>query len=315
MKEKIGLALGSGAARGLAHIGVLKVLEREGIRPDVVAGSSMGALVGALYARDRNIGRIEELALEVDWKKVVLLIDPTLPRTGFIEGRKAKDLLKSIIGDMEFSELGLPFACVTADIESGEEVVIEDGPVVEAVRASVSIPVIFTPVKRKGRFLVDGGLVNPIPVSVVRRMGAGFIIAVNVIPDVRQRRHEPEREGPEKEYSTPPHLNHITDKIEELTEDTRKKTEVLGKIPRLLKERKVEKFEAPSIFSVIMQTVHIAMYQGVESSLDGADLVIEPHVAYLGAADFHRAREYISEGERAAEEALLSRKGAQSPGH
>jgi len=185
--KKIGLALGGGAARGLAHIGVLEVLEREGIPVDMIAGTSAGAAVGALYAEDRSVAKIKKLALDMGWRRMVSLVDLALPRSGFIEGTRIKNLLKSIIGDISFSELKIPLSCVATDIRSGEEVVISDGPVLEAVRASISIPVIFTAVKWQDRYLVDGGLVNPVPVSTVRKMGADFVIAVNVIPPMGVR--------------------------------------------------------------------------------------------------------------------------------
>jgi NTE family protein len=185
--KKVGLALGGGAARGLAHIGVLEVLEKEGIPVDMIAGTSAGAAVGALYAQGKRAGQIKELALDTGWWKLVSLIDLALPRSGFIEGTRIKNQLKTIIGDISFSDLKMPLACVATDISSGEEVVINDGSVLEAVRASISVPVIFTAAKRGDRYLVDGGLVNPVPVSTVRRMGADLVIAVNVIPPMGVR--------------------------------------------------------------------------------------------------------------------------------
>jgi NTE family protein len=194
-KKKIGLALSGGAARGLAHIGVLEVLQKEGVPIDIIAGTSAGAVIGAIYAWNQDINRIREHALEPGWKKFAPLIDPSLPRTGLIKGRKIKDLLTSYIGgNTKFSDLKIPFACVATDIETGEEVVIDRGSVAEALRATISIPAIFTVVKREGRYLVDGGLTTPVPVNVVRRMGADFIIAVNVTPDVSTRIEKVHRE-------------------------------------------------------------------------------------------------------------------------
>jgi NTE family protein len=185
--KKVGLALGGGAARGLAHIGVLEVLEREGIPVEMIAGTSAGAAVGALYAEGKRAGQIKELALDTGWRRLISLIDLALPRSGFIEGTRIKNQLKAIIGDISFSDLKIPLACVATDISSGEEVVIKDGSVLEGVRASISVPVIFTAVKWQDRYLVDGGLVNPVPVSTVKEMGAEFVIAVNVIPPMGVR--------------------------------------------------------------------------------------------------------------------------------
>ena len=186
-KRKIGLALGSGAARGLAHIGVLSVLEKEGIPIDMIAGTSIGALIGALYAQGKNADQIKDLVIEVGSKRFSLLADPALPKTGLIKGRKVKNVLKSVIGNIDFKDLKLPFACVATDINSGEEVVIRQGLVWEGVMASGSIPVILPVFKWQGRYLVDGSSVTPVPVSLLKRMGADFIIAVNVIPDVYSR--------------------------------------------------------------------------------------------------------------------------------
>ncbi len=187
-KRKIGLALGSGAARGLAHIGVLEVLEREGIPVDMIAGTSAGALVGALYAQGKDASLIGDLALDLSRKRLASLVDLALPKTGFIGGKKIKEQLELFIGrDTKFSDLRIPLACVATDIVTGEEVIFDQGSVLEAIRASISIPAIFTVVKWQGRYLVDGSLVNPVPVDVVKRMGADFIIAVNVIPDVADR--------------------------------------------------------------------------------------------------------------------------------
>ena len=261
-KTKIGLALGSGAARGLAHIGVLEVLEKEGIPIDMIAGASAGAAVGALYAQGKDAGQIKKLALDIGWKKLAPLIDLSLPKTGFIRGKKIEDLLRLFIGgDIKFSDLEIPLACVTTDIDTGEEVIIDHGSVSEAVRASISIPAIFTLVKRGKRYLVDGGLANPVPVSVVKQMGADFIIAVNVIPDVTARAH------------------------------------------RVNKERAEESRE-PNIFHIIMQSLYIGTYSLARSSLEGADIVIEPQVAHIGAGDLLRAQELILQGELAAQDCI-----------
>jgi NTE family protein len=182
--RKIGLALGGGAARGLAHIGVLEVLEKEGIPIDMIAGTSAGAAIGAIYAQGKDFSVIKKLAINMNRIRLASLVDLALPKTGFIEGKRITQLLQTIIGgEIEFSDLKIPLACVATDISTGEEIVIKQGSVLEAVRASISVPAIFTVVNWKGRYLVDGGLVNPVPVSVIRGMGADLIIAVNVISE------------------------------------------------------------------------------------------------------------------------------------
>ncbi|MAF86104.1 MAG: patatin family protein [Dehalococcoidales bacterium] len=256
-KKKVGLALSSGAARGWAHIGVLGVLEKEDIPIDMIAGTSAGALIGALYAGGKDADQLKKLTMAIDRKTVASLTDPTLPKTGFFEGKKIKDWMRSIIDKVEFRDLRMPFACVATDIQTGEEVVIKQGSVVEGVRASSSAPVIFSIVKWQGRYLVDGGLVNPVPVSVLKDMGADFIIAVNVVPSVSDRVN-----GGNKEP--------------------------------------IEDFKEPNIFSIILRAICIAGYQAVQTSLNGADVVIKPQVAHIGFVDMHRARECIKQGELAA---------------
>ena len=186
---KLGLALGGGVARGLAHIGVLKVLESLRIKPDLIAGTSMGAVIGATYARGMSAGEIEGAALSLNWGRRAWLMDITVPRTGLIRGQRIKRFLEETIGDVHFADLSIPFACTATDLMTGDEVVLQDGPVVDAVRASISIPAIFTPAILDEKILVDGGLRTPIPVRLLRRMGADFIIAVNVLPSATQHSH------------------------------------------------------------------------------------------------------------------------------
>jgi len=186
-RKKVGLVLGGGYARGLAHIGILEVLEREGIPVDMIAGTSIGALIGALYAREKDAVLIKKQAMQLDWVGLTSLVDLTLSKSGFISGKRLTNLLRRFIGDIQFTELEVPLACVATDIITGDEIVINEGKVLEAVRASISIPLIFTVVKKESRYLVDGGLVNPVPVSVAKEMGADFIIAVDVTPDKAER--------------------------------------------------------------------------------------------------------------------------------
>lgn len=186
-RKRVGLALSSGAARGLAHVGVLEVLERNGIPIDLIAGTSIGAIVGAFYAAGKDISEIKKAVVSLNRRQMLSLADFTIPTRGFIKGRKITEWLKSVIGGTCFRDLKIPFACVATDISTGEEVVIKEGSVVAAVRASASMPVIFTPARLGGQFLVDGGLVNPIPVRILRDMGADFVIAVSVVPYLGNR--------------------------------------------------------------------------------------------------------------------------------
>ena len=179
-RRKIGLALGCGGAKGLAHIGVLEVLEEEKFPIHFIAGTSMGALIGGLYASGLGIKKLKEIAYQTDWKKVALLFAPAPSRSGLVSGKRIEKLLRSFLGKRKIEELPLPFACVATDILSGKEIIINQGDLVDAIRASISIQGILTPVIHHERVLVDGGIVNPVPVSVAAKMGANFIIASNV---------------------------------------------------------------------------------------------------------------------------------------
>ncbi len=165
---RIGLALGSGGARGAAHTGVLKVLEREGVRPTVVAGSSIGALIGAAYIVGKPTADMEREWLAVGMSKMLRGFMPTFPSAGLSSGHELSRLLRALFGDVLIEDLPMPFAAVTCDIDTGEQVVLTTGSLVDAIRASTAIPGIFFPVRHGARILVDGGMVDPVPVSACR---------------------------------------------------------------------------------------------------------------------------------------------------
>jgi len=179
MKDKpsIGLALGAGAARGLAHIGVLQVLEKYGIYPDYISGSSIGAIVGALYAAGVKPNMMEGIAKNLDVKNYY---DLKVPRQGFIEGKKIEELMRLLTGDRTFEELKIPLCITAVDLVKCETIILNKGKVYKAIRASISIPGIFVPVYDGDRILVDGGLLERVPIGVVKQMGADIVIGVDV---------------------------------------------------------------------------------------------------------------------------------------
>ncbi|MDA5107820.1 MULTISPECIES: patatin-like phospholipase family protein [Brevibacillus] len=176
-KPKVGLALGSGGARGFAHIGVLKALEANGIEVDMLAGSSMGSLIAAVYANGIEPHMMEKLALNLKRKH---WLDLTVPSLGFVAGEKIKQLIRLLTHGKRIEELPKELAVVATDIETGERVVFREGPVDQAVRASISIPGIFVPERVGDRLLVDGGVIDRVPITVIRDMGADLVIAVDV---------------------------------------------------------------------------------------------------------------------------------------
>ncbi|MCK5510628.1 patatin-like phospholipase family protein [Candidatus Parcubacteria bacterium] len=178
-KLKIGLALGSGGVKGLAHIGVIKVLEKNNIPIDFIAGSSIGALVGTYYAIYKDVDKLEKVALSSNWRTALSLLDPTW-NGGLVKGAKVEDLIKGWFNGYGFDDLKIPLTIVVTDLISGQEVDIASGDLAKAVRASLSVPPIFKPIKYNGYLLADGGLSNPLPDDIVRKMGADIVIAVNL---------------------------------------------------------------------------------------------------------------------------------------
>lgn len=181
-RPKIGLVLGSGGSKGLAHIGVIKVLEKNNIPIDFIAGSSIGAMIGGFYATKKDINQIEEIALSADWKLVFSLLDPSFNR-GVLRGDKVSNFIESHIGGIHFKNLIIPLSVVSTNLRNGEAVVINKGDVASAIRASISMPLVFKPIERDDELLADGGLSMPVPVEVVKKMGAELIIAVNLDAD------------------------------------------------------------------------------------------------------------------------------------
>ncbi|MGQ9734494.1 MAG: patatin-like phospholipase family protein, partial [Candidatus Bipolaricaulia bacterium] len=189
----VGLALSTGGPRGAAHVGVLKVLEEHGVPIDIIAGTSMGALVGGAYAAGVPLQRIEEEWLKTDLLRVARSFLPTFPIRGWSSGNNVLRMLQGLLGGIKIEELPLKFAAVAADLVTGREVILREGPLVEALRASSSIPGLFVPVERGGQVLVDGGLVNPLPVDVARQLGAEVVIAVDLgyYPQLRPKQPAP----------------------------------------------------------------------------------------------------------------------------
>lgn len=174
---KIGLALGSGGARGFAHLGVIKVLVENGIPIDYIAGSSMGSLVACFYGAGLEMDRLYKISTAFKRK---YYLDFTIPKMGFISGKRVKELIRVFTKGKRLEELMIPVSVVATDLMTGEKVVFTEGSIADAVRASISIPGVFVPEKLNGRLLVDGGVVDRVPVSVVKKMGADLVIAVDV---------------------------------------------------------------------------------------------------------------------------------------
>jgi len=290
-RVRIGLALGSGSARGWAHIGVIKALHALGVQPDVIAGCSIGALVGGAYAAG-HIDDLEEWLRTLRKKDVLGFFDVSLMSGGLIAGERLMNFFREYVGNAGIEALPVPFAAVATELSSGREVWLRTGPLIDAVRASISLPGIFTPVQLEGKWLVDGGLINPVPVSVCRAMDADVVIAVNLnggllgrhLPDSTVTRSRPAavREGGE-----PP--NDLTARL---------KNGIRSGLDTVWSQVWRSENDAPGLFDVLASAINIMQDRITRSRMAGEppDLIITPRLEHLGLLEFHRAAEAIEEG-------------------
>jgi NTE family protein len=277
---RIGLALGGGAARGWAHIGVVRALEAAGISPQVVCGTSIGALVGAAYAAGR-IENLEAWVRGLDWPAVSALMDWRMGG-GLMQGQKLVDFFRSQFEDPGIEHLAKRFGCVATELTTGREVWLREGPVIAAVRASIALPGVLTPVVSEGRLLVDGGLVDPVPVSLCRALGADVVIAVDLNWDLIGRRAKVTEIA---DAAVDPARNRLVDAL-------------FGRF----RERSLDAAQMPSLVDVLLTSLNIMQVRITQSRLAGepADVLVRPRLAGIVAMDFHRGPSAIAEGERAA---------------
>lgn len=294
--SQVGLALSSGAAKGLSHIGVIQVLEENGIDVDIVAGSSMGAYVGAIWAYGYDGQKMEALAREMESRwSLWRLIDPVLlPRQGFIRGNGVKRRLMRSIGHVHFAELKRPFRAIGTNLETLERVVFSAGEVAEAVHASIAVPGICVPVNIGGETYVDGGIVDPLPVDVLREMGVSRIIAVNAIPAPDRNR---DRLQTERELAQLP---------------PKRAREVVQKWIPL--GTHLNYFARGNILEILMRSIHGGQVWMAEALSRQADIVLRPEISDDYWVDFRDPGRFIEPGRRIAEryldeiKALVARK-------
>ena len=292
-KPKIGLALGSGSARGWAHIGVINALAEEGIEPDIITGCSIGALVAAAYAKG-ELDKLENWVRQLQWKEVVELMDISFLGGGFLKGDKLIDFFKTRTKDIKIEDLDIPFGAVTTDLDSGREIWLQSGSLLDAVRASIALPGLFTPVEREGRWYVDGGLVNPVPVSLCRAMGAEIVIAVNLNGDVvGKHRREREKEIAKARKQESEAEIELWDRFVTLF-----KNSVESKKETWLKELLGEKNDMPGMFEILAGSINIMQDRITRSRMAGdpADLMLSPRLAHIGLLEFDQADKVIAEG-------------------
>lgn len=289
VKSKTALVLGSGGARGLAHIGVIKILEKYNIPIDLIVGTSIGAFIGAFYAAGIKLSKMEELALATDKKFIAKMLIPGISKSGFIDGEQIKNYLKNFLDDIKIENLHIPFIAVATDIFTGEEVLHTKGSVIDAILTSIAIPGLFKPVPYKQKYLVDGGLVNPLPVNIAKQFDATRVIAVNVTPEPRQINANKE--------------NILHSKLNQKFMEIRNKFKILERIQiNSIKTQNDTFLQAyPNVIQTLRQSLSIMENKILELNLknDPPDVLIKPDVRKYDLLAFYKAKEIITAGEAA----------------
>ena len=296
---RVGVALGAGGARGLAHVGVLRSLADAGVPINGIVGTSIGALVGAMYAAGQ-LENFERQMKDFEWGDAVRLFDPVWPRSGLLSGTRAVDWLGELIGDWRIEDLAIPFAAVSVDLVTGNEIIIREGRVLDALRASMSIPGVMVPFRQGRKLLVDGALRNPVPHSALATLEVDVRIAVNLhhvpVREIVGWGRTPARRGAKER---------LADAID------RRLARLLGSSRRPRKRRSAELVEqaepqTPSLFDILTASMAVVEYELARHRLtnDPPDLVLEPDLQGIRAFEFHKARRAIRRGSLEVERRL-----------
>jgi NTE family protein len=296
----IGLVLGSGAARGFAHIGVMRALQAHGIVPDIIVGTSMGALVGGCYATNQ-LDTLEGWARSLTRRRIIGYLDVTIGGSGLINGERLADRLTESIGDIAIEDLPIRFAAIATEIGTGHEVWLTRGSLSLALRASYALPGIFAPVHLGGRWLVDGALVNPVPVSAARAFGARVVIAVNIDADRFGRGATIASHG-----SEPDDAHAIAPPAKPPNGFARLRG--MFSAERMLKRHIIAGNARPGFSTVMIESFNIMQDRLTRMRLAGdpPDVHITPRIGHIGWLDFHHAAEAIAVGQAATEKAIDS---------
>lgn len=288
MAQKIGLALGGGSAKGCAHLGVFQYLEENTIQAQMVSGTSIGSFAGAVYAAGKH-KELLEFSKTITWQMIVQHLDLAFPRQGIMSGKRLEKFLKKFLPYQNIEDLPIPFYAIATDISTGEEIILDKGPLIPAIRASISLPVIFTPIEKEGRLLADGGLVNPLPINVLRNKGAEKIIAVDLNHGVNYLTKS-EDETSEKS-KTPSFFDEMKQHYQELTDPIKKQWQEWFKT------------DQPAMFDVLGWSVNIMQDQITQKNLAEfpADVLLRPPLGNIRGVDFHKAEEMITTGYQEAQ--------------
>jgi len=289
---RIGIALGSGSARGWSHIGVLKALQEMGIRPGIVAGSSIGALVGAAYANNQQ-ERLEQWILSLSWKDIANFMDPSVLGGGFIQGDKLLKFARAHTDNPTIESLPIAFSAVATELDTGREVWLRTGPLIEAVRASISLPGLFAPVKRDGQWLIDGGVVDPVPVSLCRAMGAEIVIAVNLNGEIIGKHGRNKRDKQLKKREESNRIALLERVSAQLKNSLHERRELF--LSQLFGENR----DTPGLFEVMAGSLNIMQDRITRSRLAGdpPDIMLEPRLDHIGLMEYDKGEIAIAEGQ------------------
>lgn len=296
---QIGLALGSGAARGWSHIGVIEALLEAGIEPNIVCGSSIGALVGATYVADR-LTQLREWAEAVSWREMVGLLDVRLSGGGLIDGKQIAEFLRRMDVSDPIESYPKKYAAIATDIVTGREIWLQTGAIERAVRASIALPGIFRPAEYDDKWLLDGGLVNPVPVSTCRALGADVIIAVNLNGELLGRRFKDKtRKRAERKTKRIPN-EFLAQLMKQMPDGVKQQIALLA--PKLLQPEA----RTPGYFQVIATAINIMQDHITRTRLAGEPphVLLVPRLGDIGLLEFNRAKDAIAEGRACVERAL-----------
>ena len=293
-RKTVGLVLGSGSSRGWAHIGAIEALEEEKIPIDYVIGCSVGSYVGAIYASG-SLNSLKEFVLRMDGKKVFSYFDVVFPRSGVLNGTKRlKELFSMHTDAVDFSDLKIPLMMVATDLTTGKKVVLKSGNILNALRATMSIPGLFAPVKVKDRWLVDGGLVDPVPVGVARALEADVVIAVDLNSGVvsRKKRKRQARHAAKKTGNPPAYKGELFQKLSDYYETAG--INFAGKISEMLGRES----STPDIIETVMTSINIMQERitRINLAVEPPDILIQPHLGQLKMMDFDQVEHTIEEG-------------------
>ncbi|MCW8830127.1 MAG: patatin-like phospholipase RssA [Gammaproteobacteria bacterium] len=293
--SRIGIALGSGSARGWSHIGVLQALNEIGIEPDIVAGSSIGALVGAAYASDQ-LDEMEAMVTALEWTDIVGYLDMSVIGGGLVQGEKIAKFLRQHVNHTDIKSMPRRFAAVATDLNNGSEVWLQEGDLLDAVRASVALPGLFTPFKHNDRWLVDGGLVDPVPVSLCRAMGADIVIAVSLNADIvgkHLRNNHTQNHSIISNEAIKENEQPLWDRISDQLDKTMQVQKSL-----LLSRLFGDSLNAPGLIDVLAGSLNIMQDRITRSRMAGdpPDIILSPRLAHFGLMEFDRGEIAIAEG-------------------